>query len=197
MSLKKQLTLACSLFIVTPVYSADSDGAYAIEGAGIASCTHFLESAKKQDNSYFIFGGWIEGYFSASNQHTSNTFDLSPWQSTPLLLKITESICTQKPDLKFHQVISSIAMDMTNQRLDHGGKFIPISEGSTNYVFQEEVIVRMKQVLKDKGLYDGNIDGEYDDPTKKAIKQFQKVAGQPETGLPEQGTLYELFKPKQ
>ncbi len=197
MPLKKHLILAASLLVATPVYSADKNNAYAIEGAGIAGCTHFLESAKKQDNNYFIFGGWIEGYFTASNQHISNTFDLSPWQSTQLLLKITESICKQNPSLKFNQVVSSIAMDMSNQRLDQGNKFIPINEGNTSYAFQEEVIIRIKQALKKKDFYNGNIDNQYDDSIKKAVKLFQKEVGQPETGLPDQGTLYELFKPKQ
>ena len=196
MSLKKLILILASFFAMPLAHATDNNDAYAIKGAGITSCSNFIKSAQNKDKTLYIYGGWIEGYFTASNQHFQDTFDLAPWQTTQLLLKIVESVCTKNPSLKFHQVLNSMAVEMGKQRLNKGGKFVKIND-SLNYVLQEEVIARMKHALKAKGYYSGEINGTYGDSIKTAIKRFQKEVGQPETGLPDQGTLYELFKPNQ
>ena len=43
-------------------------------------------------------------------------------------------------------------------------------------------IQRAKQVLKDKGYYDGPIDGNFDPTVSEALKKFQKDAGMRPTG---------------
>ncbi len=178
----------------SPTYSADSASSYAIKGVGIASCSHFIKSAKAQDKLYFIYGGWVDGFVTASNQHLRETFDLTPWQSTGLLLKIAESICAQNPKMQFHQAINKIKVELAKQRLDKGENYVDIANNK-KYVYQEEVIRRMKQMLKNKKHYSGPINAEYDENMKIAVKSFQKSIKQSQTGLPDQGTLFELFKP--
>jgi peptidoglycan hydrolase-like protein with peptidoglycan-binding domain len=43
-------------------------------------------------------------------------------------------------------------------------------------------IQRAKQVLKDKGYYDGPVDGNFDPTVSEALKKFQKDAGMTPTG---------------
>lgn len=194
--MSKISTLIVILLIIffPTAHAADSKGAFAVKGAGISTCSRFLEAAKKQDNVYYVYGGWIEGYLTASNQHLDKTFDLAPWQSTQLMLKIVESICQNNPEKQFHHILATVASDMTKQRIDEGGKFVDI-DGKRSYVYQEEVIRRMKQALKNKGFFSGPIDGTYDDKLRSSVKDFQKTINQTQSGLPDQGTLYQLFKP--
>lgn len=184
--------LFASLLPSSIAYGADSNDAYAIKGAGIAKCSKFIEFHQKKDNTYLIFGGWLEGYLTAINQQQANTFDLAPWQSTQLLLIAAESLCKQKPELQFQAAVQILIGELMPQKITQGGKFVTIDK----YIYQEEVIKRMKSVLKSRDLYNGNLnDAQYDDKLKSAVKQFQKNIKQPQTGLPDQGTLFELFRP--
>lgn len=184
--------LLASLCLPSIVYGMDSSNAYAIKGAGIAKCSKFIEFHQKKSDVYLVFGGWLEGYLTATNQQQTDTFDLAPWQSTQLLLLATESLCKQKPDMQFQEAVQVLIGQLAQQRITQGGKFVTID----SYIYQEEVVKRMKNALKSRGLYSGVGDGQYDDKLKAAVKQFQKGIKQPETGLPDQGTLYELFKPQ-
>lgn len=192
MNLKKaSLCLFISLCLSPVVQGGDSNNSYAIKGAGIAKCSKFIEFQQKKSDIYLVFGGWIEGYLTAINQQQANTFDLAPWQSTQLLLVATESICKQKPEMQFQEAVQILTAQLAQQRIAQGGKFVTIDQ----YVFQEEVVKRMKEALKARGLYNGNTNNaQYNDKVKSAVKQFQKSIKQPETGLPEQGTLFELFR---
>ena len=48
--------------------------------------------------------------------------------------------------------------------------------------------------LKDIGLYTGNVQGEFNADTRSALEQFQKNNNLAMTGLPDQLTLYKLFR---
>ncbi len=184
--------LLCASLLPSITYGADGSDAYAIKGAGIAKCSKFIEFHQKKDDTYLIFGGWLEGYLTAINQQQANTFDLAPWQSTQLLLMAAESLCKQKPELQFQAAIQILISELMPQKITQGGKFITVDK----YIYQEEVIKRMKSALKSRALYNGNIsDAQYDDKLKAAVKQFQKNTKQTQTGLPDQGTLFELFRP--
>lgn len=192
MSLKKASAwfLLCTLSHTT--FGADSGDAYAIKGAGIAKCSKFIEFREKKDNAYLIFGGWLEGYLTAMNQQQANTFDLAPWQSTQLLLIAVESLCKQKPEMQFQAAVQILINELSPQKISQGGKFVSIDK----YIYQEEMVKRIKNALKSRNLYNGNLDDpRYDDKLKASVKQFQKTIKLPQTGLPDQGTLYELFKP--
>jgi peptidoglycan hydrolase-like protein with peptidoglycan-binding domain len=95
--------------------------------------------------------------------------------------------------MQFQEAVQILIGQLAQQRITQGGKFVTIDQ----YVYQEEVIKRMKSTLKSRGLYSGNVDdGQYDEKLKAAVKRFQKGIKQQETGAPDQGTLYELFKPQ-
>jgi hypothetical protein len=194
MNLKKtSVLLLASLCLPSISYATDSNNAYAIKGAGIAKCSKFIEFHQKKSDVYLVFGGWLEGYLTAANQQQPKTFDLAPWQSTQLLLVATESLCKQKPDMQFQEAVQVLIGQLAQQKIAQGGKFITIDQ----YVFQEEVIKRIKIALKSRGLYSGDVsDSKYDEKLRAAVKQFQKGIKQTETGIPDQGTLYELFKPQ-
>ena len=181
----------CTLLLPSISLGADSNDAFAIKGAGVATCSKFIEFHQKKDNTYLIFGGWLEGYLTAINQQQTNTFDLAPWQSTQLMLIAAEALCKQKPDMPFQSAVQILIAELMPQKITQGGKFMPIDK----YLYQEEVVKRIKNALKSHNLYSGNInDAQYDEKLKTAVKKFQKSVQQPQTGLPDQGTLYELFK---
>src|SRR5678815_1571286 len=93
----------------SPGAHADSpDGKFAIEGAGYATCAAFTEARNarseaapnKPSDAYARFIGWIEGYLTAANRYTPDTFDLTPWQTAEVYGVIVGSYCEKHADTR-------------------------------------------------------------------------------------------------
>lgn len=176
-------------------HAADTQGVYAIKGAGISSCASFVQAARAKNNLYFAYGGWLEGYLTAFNRAQRDTFDLAPWQSTALLLKVTESFCQRSTELKFHQAVDLVLKELQPQRVAESSGYIRLGSDEQPVIIQKEVVARMQTALKQKGFLPAVATlGEYDQVTVQAVKAFQRSIDHAETGMPEQGTLFELFK---
>ena len=154
-----------------------------------------MESIETKDSVYYVYGGWIEGYLTSQNLLQKDTFDIAPWQSTGLLLKVTESICKKQPELKFHQVMGMITAELTPQKLSVGSQFVSVGTPDKPIVLQVEMIERIQQALNSKG-FGGVVDGVYGESSRAAMKDFQSLRGLSVTGAPDQGSLFELFKPE-
>lgn len=185
----------CLLGSVMVGHAADTQGLYAIKGAGITSCGSFVQAAQAKNNLYFAYGGWLEGYLTAYNRAQRDTFDLAPWQSTALLLKVTESFCKRSSDMKFHQAVDIVLKELQPQRTSESTGYVKLGTSEQPVVLQKEVIARIQKALLQKGfLTSVAVLGDYDDATSDALKAFQKSMQHTETGVPEQSTLFELFK---
>ncbi len=197
MSIKKisnKLLLCTALILTTqtPLQAADKNEIYAIKGAGVSYCSTFVESMKTRDKYYFVYGGWIEGYLTGLNQQLTDTFDLTPWQTTELMLRVIEPICQQNPEQQFHKVVKAMAGEFSQQKISESGNYIQL-EADKNLVFQETVIKRIKNTLVEKGFYKGDDNLSWGEPVIAAVKEFQRSQDLEETGLPDQFTLYKLF----
>ena len=191
--LKKIILGFCtSIIFCLPAQAIDTNNVYAVKGAGLTACARFLESAENKDGSYLVYGGWIEGYISALNQQLDQTFDLAPWQSTPLLLRLVEANCKANENVQFHQVAKAMVGQLVEGKIQVGSSFIMINN-DPHFVFQEEVIKRIKIVLRQKGFYQGAIDKTWTQDSMDALKGFQNSKGLPTSGLPDQDTLTQLF----
>ena len=60
-----------------------------------------------------------------------------------------------------------------------------------------EVVIRLKEKLKQTGHYHGDINSVYDGATIEAIKTYQGSIGFNQTGFPDQLTLWRLLNPSQ
>lgn len=187
--------LICSSLIFSTCNSlqaADKNEVYAVKGAGVSYCSTFLESMEARDKNYFIYGGWVEGYLTALNQQLADTFDLAPWQTTELMLKMIEPVCQQNPEQQFHNVVKAMAGQFSEHKITESSNYVQL-ETNKNLVFQESVIKRIKNALMEKGLYEGDDDLSWGGEVTTAIKEFQHSQDLEETGTPDQVTLYKLF----
>lgn len=186
------LSTAITLTSLTPAQAADDNKIYAVKGAGVAYCSTFIESMQLRDKNYFVYGGWVEGYLTGLNQQLTNTFDLAPWQTTELMLKMIEPICKQNPKKQFHEVVKAMAGQFSQDKILQSGNYIQV-EADKNLVFQDSVITRIKTALVEKGFYEGDDNLGWGEAVITAVKNFQRSQGVEETGLPDQVTLYKLF----
>ena len=88
--------------------AADKDGEFALKGIGRLNCKQFVENRNQKSNRYFQFGGWIEGYITAFNQLTPETFDLLSFETTEFLAWMIAQHCSQNPDERVADVVAAM-----------------------------------------------------------------------------------------
>lgn len=187
--------LAASQLTLAPyATAADSTGAFALDGVGGATCKTFIESQKSEDKrASHLFAGWVDGYFSANNKNRPNTFDVTPWQDTELVLALVGRYCETYPNDRFESAAASLLALLLPQRLSvltslnmagPEGKGVPV------YL---DVLKRVQENLRAQGFYRGPVDGVYNDKLSQALSAYQEKNNFKVTGLPNQETLFRLL----
>lgn len=186
------LLLVCTLN-VPMLMAADSGGRFMIKGAGLASCQRFVEAIENRDRESLSYGGWIEGYLTAVNQLHDNTFDIAPWQSADYFARVVYNYCQKSPKVSFFKAMSETVQALERQRLTQHSAMIKISNGQTDYLIHQEVLLQVQQRLEQLGLSNEAADGIYDQDLQRQLETYQRKSSLPETGIPDQSTLAKLF----
>lgn len=185
------LGLLCA---IAPGNAADAKGAYAIDGGGGATCKAFTDSRKADDTrAAGLFAGWVDGYLSAANQNSPDTFDLTPWQTTDLLLVLLGRYCESYPEDRFEIAVNTMRKALHAQRLVTRSETLLAGSKEKGVPIYREIMLRAQQSLKQQGVYPGALDGNYGQAMHTALNAFQEKNGIKVTGLPDQETLFRLL----
>lgn len=178
--------------------AADSGGAFAVKGAGLVKCDLFVKAVKeKNQNALAVYVGWVAGFVSASNRSESETFDLVPWQSLQTLSSALLRHCERNPEERFATAVMRMVTTLKTGRIKERTQLVGLEmEDGKRLIVYKEVIRRVQVALTDFGFYSGDVNGEFGDEMRSALKNFQGERKLPESGLPDQRTMFELMKPK-
>ena len=185
--------MCCSLMPLT-LPAADEEGSFAVKGAGLASCERFIAERTEKSNVYWMFGGWLDGYLTAVNQFAPDTYDITAWETTDLLVALIENHCKQNPDHNFFFVVNSLAGRLMQDRLQSKSTPVEATAGDQKVTLYQEALRRAQQALKEQGHYNGTVDGQFGPQTRRAIEAFQRQQNLKVTGLPDQLTLLRLLR---
>lgn len=175
-------------------YAADDSGKYSIRGAGLIDCKTFLQEQEKQSPAYLMMGGWIDGYITGINQHASETYDATSFESTELFVEIVKNHCQKNLQDRLFQVINSIIAQRWESRIKRQTPFVSVNLGEQSVRMYRETIVRMQKRLAEKGFFELPATGQFDVATISALASFQEtLEGYKATGFPDQATLWALF----
>lgn len=202
--------LVISAFAVAGVRAATSNGRFAIEGAGLATCAAFTEARKARLearvgdeskaqaglDSYARFIGWVEGYLTGVNRYLGDTFDIAPWQSAELYGVIIGDHCEKNPNDRLFEVAQKMVITLTDARLTKPSDMVTVAAKGKGYSIYTEIVRRAQDELKKQGLYRGDINGQYDEATTQSMAFYQAAVGLQDTGLPDPLTLWLLFSPQ-
>ena len=186
--------LCCLLLLTTVASATDDAGKFAMKGAGFLPCKVYIDEREKTSNIYYMIGGWVEGFISAHNKYSTDTFDVMSFESLELMLTVMENHCKSNPNDRLYSVLNSILVKISPDRLRHESPRIQISEGKRKTVLYQTTISRIQTELTELGLYKGDIDGNFTDATKAALIAFQSDIGFETTGFPDQTTLWRLLR---
>ena len=187
--------------------AADADGKFAVKGAARTVCKHFVKARDERTknlNLYILYGAWLEGYLSALNERTEGTYDLTSFESTELLATLIYANCKRRPEEPFFDMVRRLVAALGSSRIAGYSEMVPVEgevkdkEGKAKPVrlrLYRETVRRLQNNLAAQSLYPGAVNGDFDDKTRAALRDFQKASGLPPTGLPDQFTLLKLFRP--
>jgi len=183
------------LIIQTSVaFAADDKSLFAMKGAGFLPCNIYVNERETKSDIYFMIGGWLEGFISAHNKYTDDTYDVTSFESLELLLNVIENHCKSNPKDTLYSVINSIILQLNPDRLRSESPRIKIEEGKRKTLLYRETIRRIQKELTRLGLFKDEIDGRYTDATRSAIIAFQSDLDFEMTGFPDQTTLWRLLR---
>lgn len=187
-------TLFILLILQTNSWAADSNGLFAVRNAGMVTCETFVTEKKQRSEKFGLYMGWIDGYISAANQFTPETFDLIPWGNTVFLATLLENHCTKKPKQPFYVAVNKLVSAMMSQRLLTRSEMIETSYKKKKTYLYKAVLIDVQKHLKTLHLYDAKPEGQFNTDTRKALEKYQKNNSLAVTGLPDQLTLYKIFR---
>jgi len=189
------LIVSLALGIPLTARADDGQGRFAIKGIGAYPCKTYLEERKKGGENAYMFGGWIYGYLTASNQFQSDTFDLAPWENLDTLALYLDSYCQANPDTSFAQAMFNMTRALTDARLKTPSNPQQIGNAERQLVVYQEVVQRVQQKLTELAHFKGEANGIYDEATRDALNTYQSANQLEVTGLPDQPTLHKLLRP--
>lgn len=193
--MKKNITL---LFICYSIFSfqalsADTEGKFAVKGAGKHTCEDFSKATNVKSTDYYLFGGWVEGFISSYNQFQPGNFDITPWQTTELILTLLKSHCSKNPETRFLTATNSLIKTLFPIRLAENSNLMSVQVGKSKSYYYQEIITRVKDRLKAMGYLSGNINSTFKQEDAVALEKYQKKIGLKPTGILDQKTLASLF----
>ncbi len=179
--------------VPTEVAAADKEGRFAVKGAGAASCGRFVDLRAKKSPSALAFAGWLQGYLTAYNQFSDDTYDVVSWESAEVLLRAIAQYCEKNRDKKFYIAVAGLANSLKPDRLKTLSERVKAENGDRTVSVYREVLRRVQRALAERGFYFGQIDGLYGPNTRLGIEAFQRAEKIAVTGLPDQVTLLRLL----
>ena len=183
------------LLVVNGAQGADESGRFAVKGAGLASCRDYTRARAEQSSLVYSMLGWLDGYVTAYNQLSPSTFDVAAWESADLFARILDSHCEKHPDDGFVTVVRAIVTEIADDRLQENSPLISVRNGQQGLLIYQETLRRVQKELARRGQYQGGIDGQFGSQTRAALEAFQAEQGLAVSGLPDQVTLWKLFRP--
>ncbi len=186
-------TLVLLLSLSSPVLqAADAKGAFALRGPGALNCADFVQARKQKDGGRdFLL--WVDGYLSALNLTSRDTFDLLPWGNESYLALLLEGHCKRHPKQPFHIAVNKLLEGLSEWRIRQRSPQIEARRSGAKVLIYQETLRRLQARLKEMSLYRGREHGRYDNATAEAVERFQRQRGLPATGLPDNMTLHVLF----
>lgn len=187
--------LFCALFMGASFASAaDVDGKFAVKGAGRKACSDFLSARSAGSNDYLLYAGWVEGFLSSYNQFQPNNYDITPWQTTELLMVLVAEQCTRSPDSRILSVVNGLVKAFFAIRLSEESQILKVSYDGRDTYYYSEIIRRVKERLKYVSGYQGDVNSDaFGAEEIRSIVEFQKAAGLNVTRILDQETLSALF----
>lgn len=184
--------LLCSS--VSSAHAVDANQGYALRGVGMLSCETYLQEMEKKSGRWFMIGGWLDGYITATNRNAPDTYDALSFESTDLVAGLLAGHCKSRPTDRIADVLGAMLAKFQDDRLRTNSPRVKGKVGEREFTLYAEVLKRVQSRLSVLGLYQGAPEPEFGEKTREALIAFQRNNNLQPTGLPDQATLWSLLR---
>jgi hypothetical protein len=187
--------LVCACFAVqsSPGWGADAKGTFAVKGSGFETCQTYSTSREAKDPRYLAFRSWLNGYLTAYNQLVPETYDIAAGANLEQMAAQLDQFCRRNPTKNFVTAASTMIAAYRERRL-RADPQAGAAQPSTPVTADRATRRKAQQALKDKGYYDGPVDGLIGPGTRTAIRKYQQDQNLSVTGQIDQQTLSRLLQ---
>ena len=195
--MRRTAWLAALLLAVAPAAAKDAGGAYAIKGAGQATCADyaaaFAGAGETGGTALLRYAGWLEGYLTGFNHFQDETYDLAPWQTTELMLAMIAKHCVAHPERSFTDAANALALIFYPDRLDAQSDLVRVEANGQAVFLYRDLLEVVRARLGKLGHPAGAEGDAFGRTYADALKAFQAQRGLTVSGLPDQPTMNALF----
>ena len=174
------------------VLAVDRNGEFYSRGLGVASCQIYLDHKVGKTKRYLYYRSWLNGYLTAYNQLSDDTYDVAPGISIERLAEEMAQICAANRDRPFWAAMIALTKSLEPQRQTMKPQLQTVSGGGRSMTIDRELLRSVQAALKARGYPVGVVDGLYGRNTRRALEAFQADQQLSVTGLPDQETQAKL-----
>jgi hypothetical protein len=106
--------------------AADQNGLFAIRGAGLLTCLTYVQEREAASDAYLMIGGWLDGYVTAVNELSLETFDVTPYVSTELLTVLINRHCKGNPTDILFAVTNTLLAKLFDEHLKSSSVYVDV-----------------------------------------------------------------------
>jgi hypothetical protein len=162
---------------------------YVVEGPGRMTCADF-NAAEAAEPRIISVASWLNGYLTAHNRLSNDIFDLTPWQTTPILMSLLAQYCAANPDQIVERGAQELVAYLVPNALREPSDVVAVGQGSDVVLLYVRTVGNIRQRLSEEGFPPATSM----ESLLEAIAAFQAQNGLPVTGLPSQNTLAILLR---
>lgn len=186
-----RLILFAGLVVVGfDAHAHDSQGRAEPKGLGRLTCKQFFEEIEKnRDRLLPPAMSWLEGYVTAVNIYSPETYDVAPWQDPLFMLNQIAGACEKEPQARVVTLVHQITELLRKDRIQESQEKVTAEAGQYTIVMYKSILRDVQQKLVEKGFLQGGVDGTFGPQTRAAVEAFQEKYNIPVSGLPDGRTI--------
>jgi hypothetical protein len=173
--------------------AADRNGEFYARGVGARTCQQFLDDATRQAEVFPFYRSWLNGFLSAHNALTADTYDIAPNATVEGLAETMARICQENPNRPFWAAAVALTRALQPGRTVVRPQTVAMTSGGQSLSLDRETLRQVQAALKARGYTVGVVDGLYGQNTRKALEAFQGDQKLAVTGLPDPETRAKLL----
>jgi hypothetical protein len=142
--------------IALPSIAADESGGFVVKGVGAKSCSAFVEVAARGSRELSQYLGYVNGYTSAYNEISEDTFDVWRWQTTDTVLLLLLQRCQREPGLSFGAALATLTRYLDGSKIGAKVGVVRVGTPDEGFFVYEPVYADILAALEGEGYQTTN-----------------------------------------
>src|SRR5688572_4084413 len=127
-SIVRTVVLACLgwMSCLSGALAADGQGTYVVRGLGAQPCSEYVKAVQGGQNSSHDYLVWLEGYLSAINKLTPDTFESLPVVAIGHTGSIIYGSCVKQPKVRLELVVDAVLRSFFPYRVKADSQLVEV-----------------------------------------------------------------------